>query len=173
MNKEAEILIETKRFLLCPGCGNHKFYVDDLIGDPNPGLKVQDFGPWRCEKCGAGVEGTVEAGVVKAQNLPPDPKHIKHACVVVLRYHKLFLLVDHFYWGKWDQERIDSIKYWFNEHTCPTNFLGEVRTVYNSETHDADPHGVFEFVMAIPSIGDEEVDLQQLLDERKLLPENT
>lgn len=41
------------------------------------------------------------------------------------------------------QELDDHLVYYYEEHTCPTNFLGVELIVRNG---DADPHGIFEYV---------------------------
>jgi hypothetical protein len=59
---------------------------------------------------------------------------------------------------------IDNKRYFYEEHTCPTNYLG-VEMVVDLNDGDTDPHGIFEFVGAIPY-----VDLENVDDVLSLLP---
>lgn len=43
-------------------------------------------------------------------------------------------------------ELLEQARYFYEEHTCPTNFI---RVPMISEAGDHDPHGVFEFVDAV------------------------
>lgn len=49
------------------------------------------------------------------------------------------------HWGPLD-EMLSSERYFYEEHTCPTNFI---RIPLIVENGDMDPHGVFEFVDAV------------------------
>jgi len=40
-------------------------------------------------------------------------------------------------------------EYFYNEHTCPTNFLRHVIRIIDAEGDD-DPHGIFQFVSEKP-----------------------
>lgn len=42
------------------------------------------------------------------------------------------------------EEYVDNQRYFYNEHTCPTNWLRDIEQI--EFEGDRDPHGVFEFV---------------------------
>jgi hypothetical protein len=42
------------------------------------------------------------------------------------------------------EEFVENEKYFYNEHTCPTNWLRDIEQIEFEGDHD--PHGVFEFV---------------------------
>lgn len=44
------------------------------------------------------------------------------------------------------EEYTDNQRYFYNEHTCPTNWVREIEEI--EFQGDRDPHGVFEFVSA-------------------------
>jgi hypothetical protein len=46
------------------------------------------------------------------------------------------------------EDEDDSHRYYYNEGTCPTNYLGVLK-VFDDEGDD-DPHGIFEFVKCDP-----------------------
>ncbi len=39
---------------------------------------------------------------------------------------------------------MDSQRYYYEEHTCPSNFLGVEKVM--DDSGDEDPHGIFAFV---------------------------
>ena len=49
-------------------------------------------------------------------------------------------------WPKTNAEMVESAEYFYNEHTCPTNFI-DVPMISRDGNHD--PHGLFEFVDAV------------------------
>jgi hypothetical protein len=49
-----------------------------------------------------------------------------------------------------DPEAENHARYFYDEHTCPTNFMGEVEKVIDPADGDEDPHGIFAFVKMEP-----------------------
>lgn len=48
-----------------------------------------------------------------------------------------------------DVDLTESKRYWFEEHTCPTNFVSDVVHLWSGD--DADPHGLFELLDVVPA----------------------
>ena len=131
-------------YILCPTCGIGESRLDHLsIG--------RQFGPWYCDLCGWGYEGVrTQSG---ANVTPTLERSIKR--LVKLQYvhdPRLTLMVEGLEHVGRDRLR-DSHKslemkhaYYFNEHTCPSNFLG-VDVIFED---DDDPHGIFKFVETLP-----------------------
>lgn len=44
------------------------------------------------------------------------------------------------------EDELAHQKYHYNEHTCPTNYIGDVLKVVDPADGDQDPHGIFKFV---------------------------
>jgi hypothetical protein len=61
----------------------------------------------------------------------------------------------------------DGLAYFYNEHTCPTNWIGDVEAIIFEG--DSDPHGVAQFVRRVdlPSSVDDvdDLDLPSLFPE--------
>lgn len=67
--------------------------------------------------------------------------------LVLLKYHEAFIVVKGLHsWPATMEELLQDKEYFYNEHTCPTNFL-DVELI--CENGDTDPHGIFEFVDAV------------------------
>lgn len=43
----------------------------------------------------------------------------------------------------------DNNKYFYNEHTCPTNWINNVDFIIDQNSLSADPHGLFEYVKSV------------------------
>lgn len=57
-----------------------------------------------------------------------------------------------------DYSEDGDLEYWFNEHTCPTNFTKDIHTIVADG--DFDPHGIFEHVKTIPWNNDDKAKLE-------------
>ena len=64
----------------------------------------------------------------------------------VLQYKELVLL---------QYENKPDFTYWYNEHTCPVNYL-KCTGVIDLETGDIDPHGIFKVRSVIPCTEEQE-----------------
>jgi hypothetical protein len=51
----------------------------------------------------------------------------------------------------------DNIRYFYNEHTCPTNWIGDVELI--SDDGDVDPHGFMKVVRIVddPALPDDDI----------------
>ena len=76
--------------------------------------------------------------------------------LVLLKRNGIYLVVN----GHGDAEHD---MYFYNEHTCPTNYMGDVEAVIYEK--DADPHGVFEWVATIDKPEDFEEGLPREFNE--------
>lgn len=133
-----------KLFVTCPSCKEHDFAVDQIkVG--------QTTGSWACPKChnyfdvtrcGARMfeltsTGEVETPVTVTLKSVTEPP--------------IFLTLNAWKYPcdqKVPKEQyVDHQRYFYDEHTCPTNFLSQVERI--SFNGDNDPHGVFEFVSVV------------------------
>jgi hypothetical protein len=79
-----------------------------------------------------------------------------------------FVLRTYRYGSNWDE---GAFEYFYNEHTCPTNYLGVEAVIAHG---DDDPHGALEFVAAVdvPAVDSDESDEDMSFDEwREVFPQ--
>lgn len=147
--------LKTKRFVACPnGCEIGRDgvgCVDHLID------KKTSAGPWYCDVCGQGwwLEFDGVGGVdlraraeklirrIVVLELPPQTKPI----TILLKEH-------HVRFHENDDEDREGLRYYYDEHTCPTNWMRVGAVVFDG---DGDPHGLFRFVRVIDDAEDREL----------------
>ncbi len=147
------IKIQTRQYFTCPNCENaHQFFIDHLVKRCMEEMRPQPFGPWYCHQCGTTIKGIVkgESSVEFTQCEVRDdaPKH----CYVLLRHDPgndaspLYAIVRTSHTPS-ELTTGDGLSYYYDEHTCPTNWVGQVTTLVWEG--NADPHGAFEYVHAM------------------------
>lgn len=143
----------TREYILCPNCGKSEHQVDQVeIG--------RTFGPWYCDEddCGRSWTGVRTSDGAELTFVETN----KRTVFIELRYcddPKLKIVVSGMEFlnsitlpgavGGGTTDPIvypDHHEYYYNEHTCPTNYLGVEEVRYGD---DYDPHGVFEFVRVL------------------------
>lgn len=149
-----KVEVHTQRFITCPACGRGHFSVEHLFGYlVQHKTAVTTAGAWWCdyEDCGVGFNLTIrETGEVLV-----DIKegHRKVPLTVLLRIlptnNIIYLVVNgmRFVDPKKEEsarEIADHKKYFYEEHTCPTNYLQDIDTLIVAG--DADPHGIASLV---------------------------
>ena len=128
----------TKTFAICPHCGAKT----DSALDHLP--KGQSFGPWYCDDCGCGYKGIAngsETDFVKVES-----RFIKTLDLLMLEPQKkpvYFVLA-----GKHFADGDSDHTYFYEEHSCPTNWIH--RTEMIATGGDTDPHGVLKFLRSEP-----------------------
>ena len=137
---KAAIVSETKRYVTCPDCSGRLGGIDHLLGRAFTTR-------WSCDDCGKywglqfSVDGSLEVSVsneppliskLMVLEMPPQSKPV----TVVLRVRTGSDYND------------DQHEYFYNDHTCTTNWLRDVaRIVIDGED---DPHGLFGFKCSLP-----------------------
>lgn len=146
--------IKTDRYFTCPNGCEDKFVVEHLFGPPlNRSGEHGNVraGPWNCDTCGTGWAISIalsgEVDVTKSTSERANQKR----CWVILEIppqkEAIRLKVRGQYWSRClDEETLGGLCYFYNEHTCPTNWLRDVEEIAIGE--DTDPHGLAEFVAA-------------------------
>lgn len=133
----------TRNYLTCPNCGERGYCVDHRV---KPGETVT--WPEDCRECDHKFQYTLTAeGLLTYEPLPQD----RIGVLCLLEYHNnkvpLRLVVESkAYKHHGDTDYNFDKSYWFNEHTCPTNFFD---VVLICDAGDLDPHGVFQLVRSI------------------------
>lgn len=121
----------------CQECGEtEKSYAHLFVG--------QRFGPWYCDNCGLGVYGVVLEDGVELKKV----KDRKVNTLVLLKLnvpntdiHIVVRGMDFSEDGTVDYSDDSSTEYYYNEHTCPWNYL----RLPIKDGDDTDPHGLFVF----------------------------
>lgn len=134
----SNVFVEKCVRVVCPHCGTPGSTVDHL-------KEGQSFGPWYCDSCNKSYTGEIVGGGVVLE------KHesVKTPLVVLLkmgnaRDKDVFILVNGMTFDDPTnkQDVAEGLEYFYNEHTCPWNYLN----VPIREGWDSDPHGLFVYV---------------------------
>jgi len=138
----------TKTFVHCPNCGEQAGSIDHLF---EYGREFK--ATWGCDSCGSSydllVDGRerVEVGINNARGAAVPCLH-----VLALRPkpYPVFAVISAKDYGREGQDKAEpfaSAEYFYNEHTCPTNWTGDIEMLIAKG--DGDPHGLFEYVESI------------------------
>jgi len=141
--KQAQLIVDVKYSVSCPSCGDGQFGITHLI-DKSVG-KIDTYGPWYCDQCGDGYKISIMDRDVYIDLVPGEKKR---KSIVLLRSGYVLLIVEGMYFD--ESEIDDHHAYYYNEHTCPTNYMPNVRMVIDLRDYDTDPHGIFEHVKSLP-----------------------
>lgn len=133
-----EATVIAKLFIVCPFCEKGDTRIDHL---PLVGTK---FGPWYCNECGHCYQGVRTETGATLEKLEQTKKSV----MALLRYvhdPRLLLIVEAETYSEFPDP---GHAYYYGQHTCPTNFLRDVKQVIlrDGDFDDHDPHGVFQFV---------------------------
>lgn len=143
--------IYTKDFCVCPWCEARTDSALDHLYDKPGGT----FGPWYCSECRAPFSGRINAPhdvtLWKEQNadsaFSPSVALIRFdgkdgPTFFVMKHDRCRAAPD-----ETDEQNQEHQRYFFEEHSCPTNWLREcVAVIQNGNT---DPHGFLTFVRAV------------------------
>jgi hypothetical protein len=190
MGKQHVVAV-TKRYAVCPHCSKNSQHTIDHLYEKLAAHKPIDMGHggWECRECReCGLPFNIHAVdgelVVSKNTNPKATKMIRTwdlVQVITEDGKRLRLLLSGMRWEPQGYPEVAELvaynkAYWYNEHTCPTNWTNDI--VAMIEEDDEDPHGVFQFVatvdqdkaiMKLPHEvschGDEEVDLQKTFPE--------
>jgi len=146
--------IYTKHYIVCPHCqGDTGSYIDHLLEDKLP----KEVGPWSCDACGNYFELVINSATDIDIKLLDYKRVEKLEVLLVLppQDKPLYVVVEGMDFVKKGEAMDLDKSYFYNEHSCPTNWLKADRIYFDG---DADPHGLFRFVRAIPTRQAEEID---------------
>ena len=127
-------ITETIKYVLCPCC-------EKKVGSINH-LNTGTYG-WYCDGCGNKVQFIMQNGSVVSSQKTGETKE---KTLVFLKSGDIGLVVE----GMSFNGEQQNDEYFYNEHTCPTNYLSRVVTIVDLEHNDCDPHGIFEYVTTLP-----------------------
>lgn len=143
--------IYTKRFLRCPNGCDCEWSVEHLFGHH------ESAGPWACDECGEAWRLAIKGEAIE---MTRAPKHdYGPRVVVVLEIPPQTEPIRFKLTKRRAAEFTDeNERFLYEEHTCPTNWLGDVDEMYIGE--DPDPHHIIRFVEARALTAEEEAKLE-------------
>lgn len=137
-------------FAICPWCETEGGRVDHLYGDRMPAKA----GPWSCKECGNAYNILVRAAGDVDVTKTEGRGHTTRAMALLKFDGKngpVFFVMDHGHYHsgepETDEEFQGHTRYFFEEHSCPTNWLHECVAVI--QDGDTDPHGFLDFVRTV------------------------
>lgn len=139
-------------FAICPWCEQESgSRVDHLYGDRMPSRA----GPWYCDECRRPFRVKVIAPGNVEITKDADNHRTFTRSMALLKFEgrdgTVFFVFDHNRYKdgtvESDEENQSHQRYFFEEHSCPTNWLNECVAVI--EDGDCDPHGFLKFVRAV------------------------
>ena len=126
---QAQLTKETTTYVHCPSCENKCSTVDHLTDG--------FVSSWVCENCGVMYDIKMEEGIISVSST----NKINTKKFVFFKNSNIGLIVKI---TSFDSEQ-EQMQYFYDEHTCPINYMSNVIAVINLETGDDDPHGIFEY----------------------------
>lgn len=132
----------SRHFFACPVCRLHEFSI-------LPEHHLNGTFHWNCDVCGVALNIQVGAAVEDITlevNTRPRSQTLRGWALLKyvgggLPQH---VIVESSRYGLDPEEESNAhMRYYFDEHTCPTNFMRVEHVVFNG---DADPHGIYHFV---------------------------
>lgn len=139
-------------FIICPWCEEQSGCRVDHLYDGSS--FAHGFGPWYCAECRKGFTGKVNSpGDVDINKYISRETRTRSMALLKLdgKEGPVFFVMDHDRYNptgiETDQENQEHQKFFFESHSCPTNWLRECVAVIDQG--DADPHGFLEFVRAV------------------------
>jgi transcription elongation factor Elf1 len=162
--KEVRPIKETIFYSVCPNCNKKGSSINHLI-------KENIETKWFCDNCGIQYNLKIENG--KMFTSKTDNYKIK--TLVMLKNNNIALIVEGMCF--YENKGCCDDDYFYNEHTCPVNYMRNVKMVIDLKNLDNDPHGIFEYVTTVnydERIEDCNCDMKTLINifkiNNKLLP---
>lgn len=135
-------MLITKLFAICPHCEKHEFAVSHLSPD-------SQSGSWMCDECGYYSQVTVLGTKAKPEYSIALTGERGYPITVTLATRTEPPVIFKLHAWKYGhsskdspEEFVEHQRYYYEEHTCPTNCLSSTeKLIFNG---DEDPHGLFE-----------------------------
>lgn len=132
------IITKTSKYIQCPHCLKATNSIDHLDGKE---ISTR----WYCDDCGNQYSFKLsKTGEITELKLTGD--RIDKS-LVLLKNGDIGLVVEGLVFNG---DLSNNNEYFYNEHTCPTNYMKRVKEVFDLKNDDTDPHGIFEYVKTLP-----------------------
>ena len=141
-----------QEFIICPWCEEESgCRVDHLYG----GTNFQRIGPWYCNECRKPIMGKINAPGDVEITKGDDSKRSFSRSMALLKFEgkdgPVFFVMDHDRYrdssDETDEDNQNHQRYFFEEQSCPKNWLRDCAAVI--QDGDCDPHGFLDFVRAV------------------------
>lgn len=122
----------------CPHCGEESKDLSWLIRN---GERKHLY----CDECNRGFDIRYVDGYFAIEKL----SNVKIPIYIFLKHGNVVLVVERIITEDEDPDFNENTEYYYNEHTCPINYMDDVILVLeldDNDNIDADPHGVFEYL---------------------------
>ncbi len=125
------------RYISCPACAKSKHAVSHL----GAGCRTL----WYCDDCGVRFDVHVLSADQVDCSVIPDSRR-KKILVRLRSTRPVTVIVEGMSFHPDDEPDgfVERQRYYYEEHTCPSNFLGVEKVM--DDSGDEDPHGIFSFV---------------------------
>lgn len=158
MEKEYDLRPYVKRFFRCP-CGpeGEEWGIEHLLDGTVPRGTA---GPWYCHTCGVAWNIEIKGPPGLTVKLTDSGRRCARTLVILkldpkdMDGHPLFFMTEGVAFAPNETDGGEPVispgqdEYFYNEHTCPTNWLKRVREIAIEGDHD--PHGLFRYVETRP-----------------------
>jgi hypothetical protein len=130
-----------ERYIRCPGCNGSDFSVSHLAIGVNT--------RWSCDKCGCCFRlevvshDRVDCEVIQGERTEKTRVTLQSDGPMTIVVEGMRSVDD-----AAPLPLGDGDEYFYNEHTCPTNYLRVLKVV--APDGDEDPHGIFSYVKTEP-----------------------
>lgn len=159
-----------KTFIVCPTCGEATNGIDHLFL-PENNVTFPFKSGWYCnnDKCGHHFEFEIGADkqvswVKKLEDKSPI-RTVYDLLVLPPQKNPVYLVLKtKDYGSSRSEEEFRDRHYFYEEHTCPTNWTEKIESIISEG--DDDPHGLFQFVLRQTK---EEVEAVDAVDEEGYL----
>lgn len=129
--------IKTSKHIQCPNCSKATNSIDHLDGKE---ISTR----WYCDDCGYEYSfNLTKSGELTDVKL--TGRKVSKS-LVLLKCGDIGLVVEGMVF---DGDKSNN-EYFYNEHTCPVNYMKNVKMVFDLKNDDTDPHGIFEYVKTLP-----------------------
>ena len=151
---KVELVQKVTHYIPCPFCGDQSsFSITHLLGEDTT------FGPWFCDQCGHSIRGQVQSGSVEVTKHTEVKTDTLDLLCIPPHDKPIYFAVDGFKTSspkvlESADEVSEHTRYYYEEHTCPTNWLGRVLEILADG--EIDPHGLAEYKGSIAREGAED-----------------
>lgn len=140
-----------RQYAECPSCHKSEFLIDEFHLARSDSWETE----WSCSHCGRAILFSFQSGEVFVE---PLNKWFLPVYVLLRQGNYLFLVKGHKHSDAsiipfpLSPEEDEQTRYFYEEHTCPTNITRDIEEVVDLETEQLDQHGIFEYIGSLPYV---------------------
>lgn len=144
--------IYKREYLICPHCNGESDCRIDHLYKTNPNFESDGYGGWQCHLChkpiGFRIKNSSEIETWKSTRV----KQEWYPALALLKLNDVYFIFNYeIYKPNAEIKTNDKIQYnaeyFFEEHSCPTNWI--LKCIMIVKDGDIDPHGYMKFIRVI------------------------